>query len=82
MPETINKEEIQKRLTDAMVEFGEEPENITREARFEELDIDSLDLVEMAQIIDEDYGVEITDAEMDKLKTVGDAIDYVAEHAK
>jgi acyl carrier protein len=36
----------------------------------------------MAKIIDEDYGVEITDAEMDKLKTVGDAIDYVAEHAK
>jgi acyl carrier protein len=82
MPETINKEEIQKRLTDAMVEFGEEPENITREAQFEQLDIDSLDLVEMAQIIDEEYGVEITDSEMDKLKTVGDAIDYVADHAK
>jgi acyl carrier protein len=82
MPETINKEEIQKRLTEAMVEFGEEPGNITREALFEQLDIDSLDLVEMAQIIDEEYEVEITDAEMDKLKTVGDAIDYVAEHAK
>ena len=79
MPETaVTKEQIEKRLTDALVEFGEEEENIKREASFEELDVDSLDLVEMAQIIDEEYGVEIADAELDKLKTVGDAIDFVA----
>ena len=37
-----------------------------------------LDLVELAQIVEDEYGVEITDQDMDKLKTVGDVIDLIA----
>lgn len=79
MPETtVNKEAIAERLTEALVEFGEEKANVTLDAKFEELDVDSLDLVEMAQIVEDDYDVEISDEDMDKLKTVGDAVDFVA----
>ncbi len=78
MTQTVTKAQIADRLTEALVEFGEERENITPDAAFEELDIDSLDLVEMAQIVDDDYGVEIKDSEMDQLKTFGDAVDFVA----
>jgi acyl carrier protein len=70
---------VTERVTAALVEFGEEPENVKPDARFEELDIDSLDLVELAQVIEDEYGIEVTDADMDKIATVQDAVDFVTE---
>ena len=49
------------------------------DSRFEDLDIDSLDLVELAQVIEEEYGIEVTDADMDKIATIQDVVDFVAE---
>nr|MBA3437767.1 acyl carrier protein [Thermoleophilaceae bacterium] len=54
---------------------------IKREADWESLDIDSLDLVELAQIVEEEYGVKMREEDMKELKTVGDAVDFVAERA-
>ncbi len=54
---------------------------ITREATFEELDIDSLDLVELAQIVEDEYGVVLKGEDMKELKTVGDAIDLIVQRA-
>jgi acyl carrier protein len=81
VPQTKSKEEIQQRVTDALVEFGEERENVTLDARLEDLEVDSLDLVELAQITEEEYGVEITDSDMDGLATVGDVVNLIAERA-
>ena len=79
MPETeASKEQVEQRVIDAMVEFGEERENLKPEARFEDLDVDSLDLVELAQIVEDEYGIEITDADLEKLETVGDVIDLIS----
>ena len=75
------KEQIEKRLTDALESFGAEREQIKREATWEELDIDSLDLVELAQIVEEEYGVKMKEEDMKDLKTVGDSVDFVAERA-
>ncbi|HEY2637624.1 MAG TPA: phosphopantetheine-binding protein, partial [Solirubrobacteraceae bacterium] len=47
----------------------------------EELDVDSLDLVELAQIADEEYGVELKSEDMKDLKTVGDAIDLIVQRS-
>ena len=46
-----------------------------RRRRFEALDIDSLDLAELSQIIEEQFGVELKSADVAEIKTVGDAID-------
>ena len=82
MPQTKqSKEQIEQRVTDALVEFGEERQNITLQARFEDLEVDSLDLVELAQIVEDEYGVELADSDLDKLETVGDAIDLIASRA-
>ncbi len=78
MSETQSKEQITARVTEALVEFGEQRDKIAAEARFEDLDVDSLDLVELAQIVEDEYGVEITDADMEKLETVGDVVDLIA----
>jgi len=79
---TADKEQIEKRMTDALESFGAEREQIKREATWEELDIDSLDLVELAQIVEEEYGVKMKEEDMKDLKTVGDSVDFVAERAK
>jgi acyl carrier protein len=69
---------VEEMLVDAIVELGPKREQVTREATFEELDVDSLDLVEIAQQAEEVYGVEINPQDMGGVKTVGDAIDLVA----
>ena len=66
---TATKDQVTERVIAALVEFGEEPENVKPDSRFEDLDIDSLDLVELAQVIEDEYKIEITDAEMEKITT-------------
>ena len=77
MPETASKDQIEARVIDALVEFGEERENLTPNARFEDLDVDSLDLVELAQIVEDEYGVEVADSDLDKIETVSDVVDLI-----
>jgi acyl carrier protein len=78
MPQTKqSKEQIEQRVTDALVEFGEERQNVTLQARFEDLEVDSLDLVELAQIVEDEYGVELADADLDKVETVGDVVELI-----
>ena len=81
MPQTASKDQITARVTDALVEFGEERDTIRLDARLEELDVDSLDLVELTQIVEDEYGVEVTDVDMDQVRTVGDVIDLIAARA-
>jgi acyl carrier protein len=81
MAATVTKEQVSERVTEALVELGAEREEIKPEAEFEALELDSLDLVELAQIVEEEWGVEITAKDMEGLTTVGQAIDLVAAKA-
>jgi acyl carrier protein len=81
MAEATSTEQIEERVKEALVSFGADADLITRDADFETLDVDSLDLVELAQLIETEYGVVLTDAELGDLKTVGQAIDKVAARA-
>ena len=51
---------------------------ISADAEFEALDIDSLDLVELAQIVEDEYGVQLKGEDMEGIKTVRQAVDLVA----
>ena len=77
----VTTEQVQARVTEALASFGPDASQITRQATFEELDVDSLDLVELAQIVEDEYGVVLTGEDMKELKTVGDAVDLIAERA-
>jgi acyl carrier protein len=79
VPETATASQIETRVIDALVEFGEERENLSATARFEDLDVDSLDLVELAQVVEDEYGVEVKDSDLDKVETVGDVVELVAQ---
>jgi acyl carrier protein len=52
------------------------------EAKFiEDLGADSLDIVELVMALEEEFGIDIPDDEADKLRTVGDAMEYLKSHA-
>lgn len=74
----ISTEQVEARVIDALASFGPDKSQITRSSTFEELDIDSLDLVELAQIVEDEYGVVLKGEDMKGLQTVGDAIDLIA----
>jgi acyl carrier protein len=79
MSTTVTKEQVEERVREALIEFGAEPEKIERDAEFEALDVDSLDLVELAQIAEDEWGVQIKGEDMEGIKTVGQSVDLVAE---
>jgi acyl carrier protein len=78
---TVTPEAVEKTLTEALPQFGVDPDAISREAKFEELDVDSLDLAEISQIIEDEYGVQLKGEDVKKIETVGDVIDLVVSRA-
>ena len=74
---TITRETVEERLVEALVELGPERDDITRDATLESLDIDSLDIVELAQMVEDEWGVEIKAEDAKHVRTVGDAFDLV-----
>ena len=68
-----------EKIRDFLVEqIGIDEYAITMDASFEDdLGADSLDLVELVMALEEEYDVEIDDEEAEKLKTVGDAVNFI-----
>jgi acyl carrier protein len=60
--------------------LGVAPEKVSMEARFrEDLEADSLDLVELIMAFEEEFGGEISDEDAQKITTVGEAVHYLDE---
>ena len=70
-----------EKIRDVIVDLLEvEPEKVTRDARFrEDLEADSLDLVELIMEFEEQFGSTISDEEAQQLTTVGQVVDYVEQ---
>jgi len=63
-------------------ELEVEAKQLTPDAKFiEDLGADSLDIVELVMALEEEFGIDIPDDEADKLKTVGDAMEYLKRQA-
>ena len=78
---TVTPEQVEAVVVDALATLGPDREDLTRDATFEQLDIDSLDLAELSQIVDEQFGVVIKGSDMKDVKTVGDALDLIVARA-
>jgi len=77
----VSNESVEKTIYDGLVELGTERDDLSREATLESLDVDSLDLVELAQIVEDEYGVELKGDDVKDVKTVGEVIDLVVAKA-
>lgn len=68
---------LERRVFEALVSFGADEDMISRDASLEDLDVDSLDLVELGQIIEDEYGLRLTPEDFTDVETVGQAIDTI-----
>jgi acyl carrier protein len=73
--------DIEQRVIEIIADqLGEAKENITPEKSFvEDLGADSLDVVELIMALEEEFGIEIPEEDAEKIKTVGDAINYIKQ---
>jgi acyl carrier protein len=81
MSTAVTREQVEARVVEAIESFGPEGD-VTPDATFEGLDVDSLDLVELAQIAEEEFGVKLEADDMKQMTTVGDAVDLIAGRAR
>ena len=75
----MERAEIESNLTDLLVdELGIERDKIAEDATFEEdLEVDSLGVVELLMALEDNFGVKIPDEEAEQIRTVGEAVDMV-----
>ena len=78
----MSNEDIQKGLAEIVEEVaGVEAADVTADKSFvDDLDIDSLSMVEIAVQAEDKFGVKIPDDELANLKTVGDAVNYITSN--
>jgi acyl carrier protein len=81
MSAAVTAEQVEQVVKTSLESFGADPDEITREAELTALDIDSLDLAELSQIVEEQFGVNLTSADVKAIVTVGDAVDLIVERA-
>jgi acyl carrier protein len=79
----VDQAAIDERLRRIISEqLGVDEAQVTPNASFEEdLNADSLDLVELIMSLEEEFGVEISEEDAERIRTVADASDYIREHA-
>lgn len=75
---------IEDKVKEIIVDqLGVDAEQVTPEASFiDDLGADSLDTVELVMAFEEEFNIEIPDEEAEKIKKVGDAMEYIKSHAK
>jgi acyl carrier protein len=78
----MDRDELFEKIKGVIVEqLGVDEDDVAEEASFvDDLGADSLDIVELVMALEEEFGVSIPDEQAEKIKTVGDAVDFIVEN--
>lgn len=78
----MSEEEIFNKIKDMIADnFDVDKDKITEDTNFmDDLDADSIDLVEFILQLEDEFGAEIPDDKAEKIKTIGDAVSYIKAH--
>jgi acyl carrier protein len=79
---SVTKEQVTERITEAIASFGPDREQVVPEATWGQLGLDSLHLVELAEIASEDYGAKLQGQDFEEVATVGEAIELICARAQ
>ncbi|HOB28908.1 MAG: acyl carrier protein [Dethiobacteria bacterium] len=71
----MNVEEKVKAIVSEQLEVA--VDSLTIETTFEEIDADSLDIVELVMALEEEFDLEISDQEIEEIKTIGDIVSFI-----
>jgi acyl carrier protein len=77
MATTATPQSIEETIIESLVNFGADADAVNRDATLEAIDIDSLDLVELTQVVEETYDIDLEGSDFKSIKTVGDVVDLV-----
>ncbi|HEX4669412.1 MAG TPA: phosphopantetheine-binding protein [Solirubrobacterales bacterium] len=81
MATEVSTDTVEEKIFDGLVELGTDRAALSREATLESIDVDSLDLVELAQIVEDEFGVELRGDDVKDVRTVGEVIELVVAKA-
>ena len=82
MATTTTPQDIESTVVENLVSFGADPDVVSRDATLEDIDVDSLDLVELTQVVEETYGIDLEGSDFKQIKTVGDVVDLVVDRVQ
>jgi acyl carrier protein len=79
MATAATPQSVEETVTESLVNFGADADAVNRDATLEDIDIDSLDLVELTQVVEEKYDIDLEGSDFKNIKTVGDVVDLIVE---
>ena len=76
----VTQEEVLNKIKEIVPKFGVNPDDVKNDSTLEDLDMDSLDVVEIMQAIEDDLGIRVPDEDLEDLSTIGDAVTAVVKN--
>lgn len=76
----VTAEEVLNKIKEVVPKFGVNPDDVNDSSTLEDLDMDSLDVVEIMQAIEDDMGIRVPDEDLEDLTTIGDAVAAVVKN--
>jgi acyl carrier protein len=76
----VTQEQVLSKIKEIVPKFGVDPNDVNPGSTLEDLDMDSLDVVEIMQAIEDEMGIRVPDEDLEDLTTIGDAVTAVVKN--
>lgn len=81
MAQQVDAQTIEQRVFEVLRDYADDPDVVNADTKLEDIGVDSLDLVELGQMVDDEYGIELTEEHFQNVTRVGDVVRVIRERA-